>query len=256
MSLIDSIAMPGMGTVFTSTQKKLLRGYPSSLVLLGVAIDSAAVDSLNTPTTELRTGLMMAQITATGLYKKYDPTATNGLQFPVGPLWEERNMLDYSATARQCTAQIVIGGFIVASQIIGLDARARQLLYGRIVFDDMIVGHPPGFFGPIAKTGNYTVLAADSGYLFTNTGAAGAVIFTLPTTIAAGFRARFQVTADQNVTVAAPANKLITFNNLAATSVAFSTAGNRIGAGVEIIANEDATKYIAIPSGANTMTVA
>ena len=55
--------------------------------------------------------------------------------------------------------------------------------------------------------------------------------------------------------ITAPANKLVAFNNLTATSIAFSTVSELIGGGVRIITNADATKYIALPIlGTETQT--
>lgn len=110
-----------------------------------------------------------------------------------------------------------------------------------------------------AKTGDYTVVAADTGTMFTTTGASGAVIFTLPTK-AAGLRYRFLNVVDQNMTVASAgsADDIVGMNDVAADSIAFSTAGEKIGACLEVFCNGAATKWYAfnISAGANTATVA
>lgn len=104
-----------------------------------------------------------------------------------------------------------------------------------------------------AKTANYTVVAADCGTLFTNTGATGAVTFTLPAETNTGLWFEFMVTAGQNVTVTAAAGKLVAFNNAAATSITYSTAGELIGSGVRVAC--DGTKWIAMPIlGSETAT--
>ena len=109
----------------------------------------------------------------------------------------------------------------------------------------------------VAKTADYTVVnTTDDGKYFTTQGAAGAVIFTLPTTLVANQVFVFYNEANQNMTVAAPAGKLVAFNNLTATSVALSTAGNKIGSGFRVRVNVDATKYLVEPIGAGTVTVA
>jgi hypothetical protein len=85
-----------------------------------------------------------------------------------------------------------------------------------------------------AKTANYTITGSENGAVLTNRGAGGAVTFTLPDPTASfiGFTVRFFNVADQNVTVrAVSASKLTVFNNAAATSIAFTTAGNLIGSG-------------------------
>lgn len=91
----------------------------------------------------------------------------------------------------------------------------------------------------VAKTANYQVVSPfaaaggdPSGTLFTTRGAGGAVTFTLPviTALLAGVEYEFTGVANQNIGVAAAAGTVITFNNVAATSVTASTAGGKIGA--------------------------
>jgi hypothetical protein len=89
----------------------------------------------------------------------------------------------------------------------------------------------------VAKTANYQISAAVDplGTIFTNHGATGAVTFTLPQPNQAliGGWYRFIGVADQNITVAAPTNDtLIGLNDAAADSIAFSTAGQKIGAAI------------------------
>lgn len=247
--------MPGPAAVELATPRKILRSYPSSVVLLGVAIDSTAADSTNSPTTELRAGLVMGLVTATGLAKQYSPTATDGTQIPVGILYEDRRMVDPAGTARQETGQLVVAGVVITSSIIGSDDVCRQAFYGRIIYDDRYFGVAPDLLPPLVKATNYTVLATDTGKSFSTRGAGGAVVFTLPTTLVKGFRARFQNEVDQNMTVTAPAGKLVGFNNLVGTSIAFSTAGNKISACVEITVNDDASKYVAMVYAPHTATV-
>lgn len=68
-----------------------------------------------------------------------------------------------------------------------------QLLYGRVV---------------TAKTGNYTVLSADKRTFFTNVGAGGTVVFTLPTAVV-GMNYTFYVGAAQTLQVTAGASTTI-----------------------------------------------
>jgi hypothetical protein len=87
----------------------------------------------------------------------------------------------------------------------------------------------------INKTANYTIVAPMDPHLslFTNAGASGAVIFTLPTPNAnlLGYVYDFLGLADQNITIAAPtADTLIALNDLTADSVALSTSSQKIGA--------------------------
>ena len=108
----------------------------------------------------------------------------------------------------------------------------------------------------VAKTGDYTVTAAESGTIFTTTGATGAVTFTLPSK-AAGLHYWFFNTVDQNMTVAPDAvDTMVTFNDAAADSVAVSTSSEKIGGAFHVFC--DGTKWCAMNAsgGANTVTVA
>jgi hypothetical protein len=104
----------------------------------------------------------------------------------------------------------------------------------------------------VAKAANYQLLAAtaatgdSSGTVFTNRGAVGAVTFTLPAIVAqmAGHYYDFVGVANQTFTVAGAAGTVVTFNNVAATSVACSTAGGKIGAKIRAIC--DGTSWILV----------
>lgn len=104
----------------------------------------------------------------------------------------------------------------------------------------------------VAKTANFTLdpTTTRCGTLFTNRGATGAVTMTLPNLSGAaggtwdGYWVEFQGEADQTFTVSAAANKAICFNNLTATSLAASTAGQKIGAAIRAIWDAGAAKWI------------
>jgi hypothetical protein len=80
-----------------------------------------------------------------------------------------------------------------------------------------------------------------SGTVITTRDGAGALTFTLPTPARAylGFEFEFVNVRDQNMTVqGTTAGDLLTFNNAAASSVAASTAGQKIGARIRAICVE------------------
>lgn len=109
-----------------------------------------------------------------------------------------------------------------------------------------------------AKTASYTCTKYDSGTIFHTTGATAAVNFTLPQISDGPFYFLFVNGADQNLTVtAATADTAVTFNDLAADSVAFSTASEKIGGVIEVIC--DGTTLFVLPrlaSEAQTVTIA
>jgi hypothetical protein len=90
----------------------------------------------------------------------------------------------------------------------------------------------------IRKAASYTVNpSVDAcGTTFTNSGAVGAITFTLPRPTAGllGQWYRFRGVVAQNLIVAAAtAGQIITLNNLAAASVAMQTGGQIVGGVIE-----------------------
>lgn len=108
-------------------------------------------------------------------------------------------------------------------------------------------------------TADTTLVASQSGSIFSNVGMTAAVNYTLPAIADGPFWFMFINGADQDMTVTAEtADTMITFNDLAADSVAFSTASEQIGGAFMVIC--DGTSLFAIPMGAGghvqTLTVA
>lgn len=102
----------------------------------------------------------------------------------------------------------------------------------------------------ISKGANYTVLASESGSVFIAT---AAVTFTLPAP-AAGLNYYFVNKTDANMTVNAnAADKMITFNDVDADGVAFSTTSEKAGAILWVVS--DGTMWYANKIGGNTLTV-
>lgn len=110
----------------------------------------------------------------------------------------------------------------------------------------------------IAATANLTISAFDAGKTFTNYGAGGSVTFTLPDPLTCRFGDEiiFQAAAAQNLVIAAPSGKLITFNNIAATSVTLSTSSELIGGGFWVTCYGDKWHVMMMLEETQTVTVA
>ncbi len=110
----------------------------------------------------------------------------------------------------------------------------------------------------VAKTADYTVVAADSGSVFHTTGATAAVNFTLPKISDGPFHFLFINGADQNMTVTAEtADTAVTYNDLAADSVAFSTSSEKIGGAIEVWCDGTTLFVLARPASIyQTITIA
>lgn len=245
MSLVIQDMMPGMGADNLTGEREFVWGTVNSWHVIGIKINKDSTDAGNTPTTILRRGLIMGKVASTGEYKPYSASATDGSQIPVGVLYQDTNMLDNSGTAVAKNGRLLIAGMLKVLQLIGFDEIVRRYFNGRFILDDVIYGSGQNFPLVQAKTADYTVTAADNNTHFTNAGAAGAVNFTLPT-CAVGLRYRFTVEANQTLTITAASGKLVAYNNAAATSIAFSTANEKVGGSVEIVANADGSKWLSI----------
>lgn len=153
---------------------------------------------------------------------------------------------------------VLVGGNVQASKIYNLDVQARADMFGRFVFDDNVLGNNLGWRRVVAKTGDYTVLTTDNLTLFTNLGAGAAVNFTLPT-LALGYRFGFYCEADYELKItSAAADTIVTYNDVAADTVSLKSGTNskQIGGYIEILANSNATKWLAIAHGWITSDVA
>ena len=81
--------IPGSTTALTSYENQFIWGGDVTkvqVIMANVIVSGAARDAGATPTTVLRSGLIMGRISATGLLIECDPTATDGSQVPVGIL--------------------------------------------------------------------------------------------------------------------------------------------------------------------------
>jgi hypothetical protein len=97
----------------------------------------------------------------------------------------------------------------------------------------------------VAKTADYDILESDSGKILTTEGAAGAVVFTLPTptTELAGMWVDIVQCADQNMRVTcATSDKIISQGDLEYDYVENTTGGLKIGAHCECVCT--GTKWI------------
>jgi hypothetical protein len=254
-------AMPGIGGAAETYEAAFRWGQFGVGIITGGIIAAGTVDAGNTPTYEIRQGLVLGQIISSGEWTNYSPTATDGSDVAAGVLMSQFRMQAFTGSTERRFYGILVGGPVQAAKLLGLDLMARQQM-DKFMFDDSPGGYPGNHWFPWkrfqSKTANYTIVAADNFTLFDNTGAVGAVTFTLPA-LANGYCFGFRVTADQTVTVAsAEGDNIVAFNDAAADSLAFSTGGQKVGGGLALFSNPAVTQWIAInqSAGTNTVTVA
>lgn len=248
---------PGITTSRETYENEFRWGSQFQGVFTNALIDGNTIDSGNTPTFELRPGLVLGQITATGKWTNYSPTATNGSEVAAGVLLEGIRILDFLNTAADRFYSILVGGPVQASKLFGLDLHARQCM-DKFMFDDssgllsLQGNHWFPFKRFTTKTANYTVLATDNFTLFDNTGAAGEVDLTLPA-IANGYCFALKATVAQTFKFISNEGS----NMVVDTATRSTVSVANIGAGVMVYTNAAGTKWIIenISAGVGTQTV-
>lgn len=265
---------PGIGSLEETVEANIFFGNWTDSVqhIFPMSLDGDTVDSGHTNNTgHIRPGFLLGRNESTKQYGAWDPTAENGLEIIAGINVTGINTSLGGSSADRLLYVALPGARIKASELIipgqtskGLSGKAMENLAralltqgGFTILDDPY--HKPNLFGgwrprhhaalgASAGTEAVTVVRADHDVLFTNKGSDTALTFTLPAVASsAGLRFGFVVYADQSVTVAsAEGGNIIAFNDVAANSVALSTAGDKVGAFVEVIGLDNA-KWLVIP---------
>ncbi len=105
------------------------------------------------------------------------------------------------------------------------------------------------------KTASYTCTRHDAGTIFHTAGATAAVVFTLPQISDGPYWFMFISGADVDMTVtSATIDTEITYNDLAADSVAFSTSSEKIGGAIEVYCDGTSLYVLARPADGRYQT--
>ena len=255
MLMTDSYAMaPGLTTSRETYEAEFRWGSQYQGVFANGLIDGSTVDSANTPTFELRPGLLLGQVTSTGKYKNYSATATDGSEVASAILIEGIRTQDFLNTNVDRFYALLVGGPVQASKIIGLDLNARQQM-DKFFFDDSSnLGSMPGnhwmiWKRQITKTADYTVLNTDNFTMFDNTGASGTVVLTLPA-IANGYLLGLRAQAAQVFRFTSNEGS----NLIGSTATQTSASVAAIGGVIWVYSNVAANKWIVEDHGTQTIT--
>lgn len=256
MLLTDSYGIaPGLTTSRETYEAEFRWGSQFQGVFANALIDGNSVDSGNSPTFELRPGLLLGLNITTGKYKPYVATNTDGTEVASAVLIEGLRMLDFSNVATDRFYAVLVGGPVQASKIIGLDLQARQQM-DKFIFDDSSgFGSIPGnhwfpWKRQITKTANYTILATDNFTLFDNTGAGAEVDLTLPA-IANGYFFGLAARAAQTFKFISNEGSNIVSDTTTRSNVSVAAIGGVIG----IFTNPAGTKWQVIDLGNQTISV-
>ena len=235
---------PTMRGVETATQRIISNRIDEpehGVKLERVTIVSTALDAGNTNfTTQLRAGLPMGKITATGKYQEWDADgdATDGTADCAGILWQGVDMFGPGhAVEDKSGSLIAVSGQFKSSMIIGLSQALRAQLANRgFVFNDDLIsnlqqGPLQGMRTILDSTTATTIADDESGitYLLSN---AASVTMTLPAiAVGGGQEFIFYRVADEALIItSAEGDNIVGFNELAADTITFTTATEHIGA--------------------------
>ena len=247
--------MPGLTTSRETYENEFRWGSQYQGVFANGLIDGNTIDSGNTPTFQLRPGLLLGQVLSTGKYKGYSPTATDGSEVASAVLIEGLRMLDFSGTAVDRFYAVLVGGPVQAAKLLNLDLNARQQMASRFIFDD-IGGTPGNHWFPykrqITKTANYSVVAADNFTIFDNTGAGAQVVLTLPAIANGYFFALYAYAAQTFRFTSNEGSNVVGGGSLTNSSASVAA----IGGCIYVYTNPGATKWIVEDHGTQTITFA
>lgn len=245
-SMANELQTPGISTSYVQDTIDLLWGRAELAIYQSMLLSGASRDNGNTPTTLLRAGLLLGQITSSGKLIQASPTATDGSQNIVGILpWDMSAQL--LATNEDRWMGVLTSGYVHAkSLLIGgnasrgiagdtYEAWVRTQLAPNFVLDDKPYWKASSFSRIEIVTADRTVTAADHGTLFVCSGGSGAVNFTLPV-MTHGLEFDFYNAQGQNITLTSnPADTLVAYNDIAADSVALSTSSELIGGSFKVV---------------------
>ena len=222
-------------------------------------LGGAARDAGNGTTTILRPGLLLGRKTSDGKLYEWNPTGTDGTQWIMGVLGWSLPMTRLSSNQDR-HFMFMAGGTLKADRVLvpgqasfGLSGQTTEFLvrmqmHPRFLFSDLLYGNICGGFRNIVAVTDttYTITEAENNTLFTNRGAGGNIVWTLPATPKKGLHYGIQAVAAGTVKVSSgTSDQLIAFNNATCDTVEYSTSGEIIGGGFDIFG--DGTGWIVRP---------
>ncbi len=246
--------VPGLTTSRETYENEFRWGSQFQGVFANGLIDGSSTDSGNSPTFELRPGLLLGQVTATGKYKTYSPTATDGSEVASAIILEGLRTQTFEGVNTDRFYAVLVGGPVQASKVLGLDLQARQQM-DKFIFDDSSgFGSIPGnhwfpWKRQITKAAAYTILATDNFTLFDNGTAAGSVTLTLPA-IANGYCFGIRCNAAQTYILQSAEGGNVIGSTLTQNGVSITA----IGGLVVVFSNPAGTKWIVADLGNQTLS--
>jgi hypothetical protein len=194
----NDMLFPGLDSTLETVQNQFWWGRNEQQTYLPATILSSALDAGNTVTTVLRGGLLLGRVTASGKFKEWNPTGTDGSEVLVGVLPAPLSMLDAGTGADRYT-YVMVGGNLLSDRLLvpgnateGIVGDAQefnivnQLVDRHFKLDRHIQYGSPLTYRPRLMTAAevaadaVTVLTSDHGRTFYFAAADAATAVTLP----------------------------------------------------------------------------
>jgi hypothetical protein len=235
----NDMAFPGFESILETVQNQFWWGRNEQQTFLPATISGAARDSANTVPDVLRGGLILGKVTATGLYKEWNPTGTDGSEIIAGILMGPLKVTDAGSNADRYTF-VYVGGNALSDRILipgeadeGIVGHAQEHQIADQLHDlgvrlDRHTTHRGllsskqirlGTTAEMVTNNAVTVTEGDHGSVLLMTGADGDVTFTLP---AAEVGLEFTIVANvatHSAIVALASGNIAIPGNVAATTI-------------------------------------
>jgi len=212
---------PGMHDERFTDEATLLWGRWDQVERFQVVIDESAVDAGNTNnTTQLRIGLALGRVSATGLFKQWNPYAVDGTQYLAGFLMDAIDLSWITGTTTKRLHAAIVKGNVKADQVLipgettrGIAGKTYEFLLreqskGRFLYDDdldALVNWKVREVPFTSGADSLTVTTAMNRTHFTNRGADEAGTLVLPPPVP-GLEFKVTCIAAENITLGAAAN--------------------------------------------------
>jgi hypothetical protein len=243
LSAQGGFAAPGFSAAIYTTEREILWGRDDQhlpLLFRNSIISGATRDAGNSPTTILRKGLVLGQVTSTLELEEWDADASDGTQNIAAVLGVELRAQDFDANnvdrsyatllrAPVIAGQLLIQGSAFVGHVDEFLAR-RQMVAAGFCFDDDPMGYLSGLVERYSLETATTdaLLASQNGMtLFYNN--AASVTVTLPAA-KPGLVYEIVRAGDEELIVVSPtADNIVVGNDLSADGFTTTTAGEHLG---------------------------
>lgn len=238
----------GVGAAIASISRELL-WHDHVVVAQDKTYSSAILDAGNTPTTDIRAGLLLGAVTASGELEEWDADATDGTQNLVGVNPHTFRTLDWDGTAQDRdvpggrivraglkASSLLIQGTALTDHVDEFLAREALAAMGCILDDDPMNwkagSMAPPRYATVTGTTD-TLTEAENGSVISYSNAASVTV-TLPP-IHPGLEYTLIRSGDEEFIVASgEGDNIVGINDLSRDSITFTTATEHLGVVVHV----------------------